>query len=128
MVVLDEEDRVVEAGPAGQARVSLDGCASALEELPSARALFAPYFERARRTGEPVGFAEFVDGRVVQVEVVPGGGRLVVTWHTLCILDVLTLTGLRQSLQVMLDTLAAAEETLRRAEVRAGLRLLEGGG
>jgi hypothetical protein len=70
---------------------------------------------------------EFVYGRVVQVTVEPDGTRLVVSWRTLEILDVLTLDGLRDSLHRVVRTLDEAEARLRRSEVRRSLRVLDGG-
>ncbi len=127
VVVLDEDDRVVEELPPAQGHFGVYVPKSPLDELPSARAAFGPYFARARHTGEPVEFAEFVDGRVVQVAVVPEGRRLVVTWHTLGILDVLTLDGLRTSLAAIIETLAHTELALERSATRRSLRLVEGG-
>jgi hypothetical protein len=125
VVVLDEDDRVVEAAPsAGESRPE-HTCL--FEQLPTARACFAPYLERARRTGAALDFVEFVDGRVLQVAVEPDGARLVVSCRTLDILDVLTLDGLRDSLQRVVKTLDEAEARLRRTDVRGSLRVLEGG-
>lgn len=127
VVVLDGDDRVVEAVSSEQAGIRVLGASSPLEVLPSARALFVPYFERARRTRRLVEFREFVDGRVVEVSVAPDGDRLIVSWRTIDILDVLTLEGLRESLQRIIETLAEAEAQVRRAQRRAELRLVEGG-
>ena len=115
MVVLDDRYHVVEGGLAAQVGSSLRLSA------------FAPHFERAQRTGETVELTEFVDGRVVRADIVPDAGRLVVSWRTLCILDVLTLEGLRASLDEIIETLASADGALRRKETRRALRLIEGG-
>jgi hypothetical protein len=127
VVVLDEADRVVEAVSSEQAGICVLGTSSPLEELPSARTLFAPHFERARRTRQLVEFREFVDGRLVEVSVMPDGARLVVSWRTLDILDVLTIEGLRESLRRIVVTLEEAECAARRAQTRAELRLIDGG-
>ena len=127
VVVLDEHDRVVEGVSPEQAGVRVLDARCPFEELPSARELFTPYLERARRTGRLVEFREFVDGRVVEVSAAPYGPRLVVSWRTIDILDVLTLEGLRESLQRIVETLAEAEEHVRRAQRRAELRIVEGG-
>ena len=63
----------------------------------------------------------------MQLTIVPGDGRLVVSWRTLCILDVLTLEGLRASLDEIIETLASADGELRRKDTRRALRLIEGG-
>jgi hypothetical protein len=125
VVVLDEDGRVVEAMPSAGGLLRAGSCP--LEELPNARACFAPYLERAKRTGVAAEFVEFVYGRVVQVTVEPDGTRLVVSWRTLEILDVLTLDGLRDSLHRVVRTLDEAEARLRRSEVRRSLRVLDGG-
>jgi hypothetical protein len=127
VVVLDDEDRVVEAVPPAQAGAALHAGESPLEVLPSARAVFAPYFERARATRRTIEFVEFVDGRVLHVRVEPTGNRLVVSWQTLDSLDVQTLEGLRDSIQRVVDTLAQAEATLRRTQARQLLRVIDGG-
>lgn len=127
VVVLDDEDRVVEAVPSAHAGTGVHEAATPLEGLPSAGALFAPHFERARKSGAVVEFVEFVDGRVVRATAAPEGGRLVVSWHTLEILDVLTLEGLRESLERIMRTLERAEADLRKAQARHGLRLIDGG-
>jgi hypothetical protein len=128
VVVLDHRYQVVEGELAAQASFSLRFGASSSEGVPSPGPLFAPYYERAKRTGESVEFVQFVDGRVVQVTVVPDEGRFVVSWRTLCILDVLTLDGLRTSLEEIVETLGSAEEELRRDAARSSLRVIEGGG
>lgn len=128
VVVLDEHDRVVEAVSSEQAGVRVLDARCPFEELPSARALFTPYLERARRTRRLVEFREFVDGRVVEVSAAPDGDRLVVSWRTIDFLDVLTLEGLRESLRRIMDALAEAEAQIGRVQRRTELRLVDGGG
>lgn len=115
MVVLDDCNQVVGGGLAAQVGSSLRLSA------------FVRHYERARRTGDTVAVAEYVDGRVVQLTIVPQAGRLVVSWRTLCILDVLTLDGLRASLDEIVETLAREEAKLRRNDPRRSLRVIEGG-
>jgi hypothetical protein len=125
-VVLDERNVIVEVSPAARAGFGhLLGC-DAFDSYPDTRALFLPHYQRARRTQRVVEFVQYYDRYVSHVVVVPDGNRLTVRWERLCMLDVLTLDGLRESLQVALDTLEAAEEILRRAEVRRSLRVVGG--
>lgn len=127
MVVLDEDYRVVEDGLASQARFAMRRNTSPLDGLPSSRSLFAPHYERAKRSGKTVDFVQYLDGRVVQVRIVPYARRLVVSCQTLCILDVLTLDGLHASLGSIIEALEEAEEKLRRQRARESLRVIEGG-
>ena len=71
-------------------------------------------------------FAQYYDGYVMRVKVVPDKGRLTVSWETLGILDVLTLDGLRASLDSVLQALAATEENVDREHVRQSLRVVAG--
>ena len=64
VLVLDEEYRVVEVSPALQAGFGLRPGRSTIDGLPGSRSLFVPYCEHARRTGEPVEFAQYYGGAV----------------------------------------------------------------
>jgi hypothetical protein len=125
-VVLDAEFRIVEASWAVDEGVVARG-RSPLEYFPGARPVFFPYLQEAKRTGRAVEFAQYFDGDVFDVKVVPVGTTLRVTWERLCTLDVLTIDGLRASLQQMLDTLRARERGLRLQGARDALRVVEGG-
>jgi hypothetical protein len=127
-VVLDENYRIVEVSPAAQAGFGPLLGQDVMASFPDSRPLFRPYYDHARQTGEVVEFVQYYDGYVVQLKVVPDGGRLTVFWETLCILDVLTLDGLQASLHTVLRTLAAAEEALHRDHVRRSLRIIGGDG
>lgn len=125
-VVLDEEYRIVEVNQAARAGLGPLLGESILESFPGARPLFLPYYEQARRTGETVEFVQYYDGYVAHLKVVPDGQQLTVYWETLCILDVLTLDGLRASLRTALKTLADAEAALQRDQIRSTLRVVGG--
>ncbi|HWQ24198.1 MAG TPA: hypothetical protein VNK94_08850 [Gaiellaceae bacterium] len=119
-LVLDERDVIVEVGPPAQAQFEhLLGCC-VWESFPGSRELFRPHYERARRTGQPVEFVQFFAGHVARVRAVPAaGGRLELSWESIAVLDVLTLEGLRSSLD-------AALAILERRCRRNSLRVLEG--
>jgi hypothetical protein len=128
VLVLDAEFRIVEVSPALEAGFGLRTGEHALDRLPISRNRFVPYCEHARRTGETVELVEFCAGSVVQIRIVPQGDRLQVSWETLGILDTLTIDGLDASLRTIVETLAGAEDTLRRERLRRSLRLVGGGG
>lgn len=124
-VVLDEELRIVEVGPAAQAGIR-PLCGQRLVDcFPGSRPLFLPYLEEAQRTGRVVEFAQYFDGYVADVKVVPSGSTLTLSWERLAILDFLTIGGLRASLRSVLDTLRAREDALHREVVRRSLRVVE---
>ena len=125
-VVLDEEYRIVEVGPAARAGFTPLLGENILDSFPDSRPLFLPYYEEARRTRQVIEFAQYYDGYVLRVKVVPDKGRLTVSWETLGILDVLTLDGLRASLDSVLQALAATEENVDREHVRQSLRVVAG--
>ena len=73
-------------------------------------------------------FAQYFEGYVAEVKIVPGAGALTLVWERLGTLDVMTMDGLRASLRHALDALRAREDALRREVVRGSLRVVEGGG
>jgi hypothetical protein len=125
-VVLDERYRVVEVGRAAEAGLGPLCGRNILDCFPGSRPLFLPYLKEAQRTGTIVKFAQYFDGYVAEVQILPVGTTLRVSWDRLCMLDVLTLDGLRESLHAVLDTLQAREDSLHREVVRSSLRVVEG--
>lgn len=123
--VLDEQFRVVEVGPAAPAGLRPLCGQHLLDCFPGSRPLFLPYLEEAQRTGRIVKFAQYFDGYVAHLEVVPTGSTLTLSWERLEILDFLTIDGLRASLRSVLDTLRAREDALHREVVRRSLRVVE---
>jgi PAS domain-containing protein len=123
-IVLDEDYRIVEVSPAAEAGFGHLRGQNVLESFPDSRPLFLPYYERARRTGAVLEFAQYYDGYVLHLTVVPSGQTLTVFWDTPYMLDVLTLDGLRASLQSMLETLRASEDATRRESVRRSLSVV----
>ena len=72
-------------------------------------------------------FAQYFNGYVAEVRIVPAETTLTVSWERLCMLDLLTLDGLRASLHAVLDMLRAKEDALHREVVRSSFRVVQGG-
>ena len=126
-MVLDDEYHIVEVSESALASFAPLLGRNVLDAFPGSRALFLPYYERARRTGESVEFAQYYGGYVARVLATPAGTRLIVTWKVVAILDLLTLEGLRSSLEAAIEELEDAEHALHRQHVRQSLRVMEGG-
>jgi hypothetical protein len=125
--VLDENLRIVESSWAGPNGHVGPGCGHGFIELFSgSRSVILPYLDEARRTGRVVTFARYFDGYLAEVRIVPDGRTLSVSCEPLAVLDVLTLDGLRTSLDAALELLSERGETLRREVVRSSLRVVEG--
>jgi hypothetical protein len=125
-VVLDEQYRIVEVSWAAEAGVGPLCGQNLLDCFPGSRPLFLPYLKEAQRTGRVVKFAQYFEGYVAEVKIVPAESTLTVSSERLCMLDVLTLDGLRASLHAVLDTLRAREDALHREVVRSSLRVVKG--
>jgi len=126
-VVLDEEYRIVEADESAQPVFGSFLGQIVWDCFPDSRPLYQPYYETARRTGAPVKFAQFFNGYVMLVRATPLGRGIALTYDVLGLLDVLTLDGLRVSLDNALTKLAEAEELLRRERARGSLSVIGGG-
>ena len=128
-VVLDEDDRVVEVGPHAPASfMSLLG-QNVHDGFPETEALYGPHYERARRSGATVEFAQYSDGHVILVKAVPEERRrVIVSWKLIGFIDVMTLEGLQASLAAALDALVQTEALVRRNRVRGFLRVVAGTG
>ncbi len=127
-LVLDNEDRIVEVGPAAQSQFGPLLGAVVWDGFPGSEPLFRPYYDTARRTGEPVEFVQFFDGVVAHVRATPSAGRLELGWESLLRIDVTTLDSLRQTLRDALELLEAGGFGAQRDEARTALRLIECGG
>lgn len=125
-IVLDEDYRIVEVGPAAWAAFGPLLGENVWESFPGSKPLFQPHYQRVRRTGAPVEFAQYYNGNVMHLRVVPLDDRLVIYYEILRLLDVLTLDGLRDSLDTALAALVGAEEELRRDDVRRTLHVVAG--
>ena len=127
-VVLDDEYRVVEVNAAARAGMEPLVGEDVLAAFPGSRAVFRPYYEAARRTGRSVEFVQFYGGYVLRLRATPEDDGLRVSWETLAMLDLLTLEGLRRSLDAALRQLESAADDVRRKDLRRSLRVVEGGG
>jgi PAS domain-containing protein len=123
-LVLDGDYRIVEVGPAAQATFGPVLGQLAFDAFPDSEPLFRPHYERAARTGEPVEFATFYNGLVLHLRVTPSDSRLVVSWEEIARLDVLTLDGLFESLDMALDALGTSLVEIDRRRRRELLRLV----
>ncbi|MBA2642826.1 MAG: PAS domain-containing protein [Actinobacteria bacterium] len=126
-LVLDEDYRIVEVGPAAEAALGPLRGRNLWDAFPGSRPLFHPYYDKARRTGEPVEFVQFYDGDLGHIRAVPEGSRLLLFWELLHRLDILTLEGLRASLDQALALIEEFDARLRRDRVKSTLRVVEGG-
>ena len=123
-LLLDEDYRIVEVdSPAEAAFGPLLG-RNVFDCFPDATSLYRPYYEKARATGKVVEFAQYYDGYVMHVGLEPIGSKLVVTWDTLVMLDVLTLDGLKASLHNALSAISTWEDRLTRQRRRQTLRVV----
>jgi hypothetical protein len=96
--------------------------------FPGSEPLFKPYYDAARRSGEPVEFVQFYDGNVSRIRAVPtADGRLELEWELLVRLDTLTLGSLAQTLEESLELLDGYGSGDQRDIVRRALRVIEGG-
>jgi len=127
-VVLDQEDRVLEVGSHTPAIFETLLGRRVHEGFPGTEALYGPHFERARRTGAVVEFAQYSNGHVTVMKAVPAGRRLIVSWELIGFVDVMTIEGLRSSLAALESALAAPEEAVRRDRVRGSLSVIAGTG
>lgn len=125
-VVLDEHDRIVECNAAARASFGHTLGQDVYACFPGSAPLFRPYYDRARRTGTVVEFAQYFDGYVTHVRVAPRTTTLEVTWETLAILDTATTERLLESLDVAIGRLDDELRALDRERAKRSLRLVEG--
>jgi hypothetical protein len=125
-IVLDEEDRIVDVSDDVESIFGPLLGERLWDHFPSARPVFSPYCEQARRSGEPVELVKFFEGALKRVRYAPTGSRLTATWEVLAAVDVSSLDSLRDSLRSVVAALADAEPGMT-GEERPPLRVLEGG-
>lgn len=125
-IVVDEEDCIVEVSELAVPVLGSFLGQNLWDCFLDAKPLYEPHYAKARRTRAPVEFAQYYNGRVMLVKAVPSGTLVTLWYEVVAMLDVLTLDGLRESLDSALAKLSAAEETIRREQVRTSLRLVGG--
>lgn len=127
-VVLDERDLVVEVGSAAESQFGPLRGRVMWDCFPGAEALFKPYYDTARRSGEDVEFVQFYGGYVVRVTATPTPDGLLVSWEQLARLDVTTFASFRDTLVESLELIEKRSSGPSRDEAHRALRLIEGGG
>jgi hypothetical protein len=128
LVVLDEADRIVGVGPHAESQFAPLVGEVLWDCFPGSEPLFKPYYDHARRSGEPVEFAQFYDGTVGRVRAVPRGrDRLELYWDQLTRIDTVTLEGLVESLEESLAILGTRRSGPEREGTAGALRVIEGG-
>jgi hypothetical protein len=123
-VVFDEEYRVVELNDAAESLFSHLLGEPFWDHYPSARAVFLPYCEEARRTGGEVELVTFFEGSLKRVRYEPDGPNLAATWEVLATIDVSSLDALQESLR---DIASALAQPAIRGSSRPILSVVEGG-
>src|SRR5262245_24189146 len=127
-VVLDEGDRIVGVGPHAEGQFGPLVGARLWECFPGSEPLFKPYYDAARRSGEPLEFVQYYDGNVARIQAVPrADGSLELHWEHLVRLDTLTLGSLAETLEESLELLDAQDWDSQRETMRRALRVIEGG-
>ena len=125
-VVLDEEYTIVEVGPSAEGGFGPLAGQNLWACFPGSESLFRPYYDRARRTGEPEQFVQFYRGNVTRVRAELEGDRLKVSWKELHTIDALTLSTLADSLARTIELVDDEQADVLRQQVRASLRLVKG--
>jgi len=125
-LVLDDDYRIVEVGPAAEAGFGplLGRCV--WDCFPGSESMYRPYYERARRSRQPIELAQYYGGYLTRVKAVPTESKITVYWQTLCILDTRSLDRLRTSLTEAIAALDEWKAELERERVRSSLRVIEG--
>ena len=127
-VVLDEGDRIVGVGPDAESQFGPLVGSIMWDRFPGSEPLFKPYYDAARRSGEPVEFVQFYDGNVARIRAVPGAdGTLALYWQLVARIDTRTLGGLVYTLDEALGLLADEQIGVHRQALRNSLRVIKGG-
>ncbi len=91
-VALDTGDTIVGVGPGAESQFGPLVGSLLWDCFPGSEPLFKPYYDEARRTGEPVEFVQFYDGNIARIRAVPrADDRLELYWEHISRLDTLTL-------------------------------------
>ena len=127
-VVLDEGDRIVGVGTDAESQFGPLVGSIMWDCFPGSEPLFKPYYDAARRSGDPVEFVQFYDGNVARIRAVPSAdGTLALYWQLLARIDTRTLGGLVHSLDEALGLLADEQIGVHRQALRNSLRVIKGG-
>jgi hypothetical protein len=123
-VVLDEHDLIVECNAAARPWFEHNIGRSVYSCFPGSTRLFRPYYDRARRTGQVVEFAQCFDGYVTHVRAMPTHSTLRVTWETLAILDTTTAARLLSTIDEAIGRLDDLMRGLERERAKRSLRVV----
>jgi hypothetical protein len=127
-VVLDTADTIVGVGPGAESQFGPLVGSLLWDCFPGSEPLFKPYYDEARRTGEPVTFVQFYDGNVARISAIPRGDHsLELYWELISRLDTLTLPALARTLGEALERLDEQSAGKHRDELRKALRVIQGG-
>jgi hypothetical protein len=124
-MVLDEDDQIVEVGRTAEDNFMLLRGKALWEVYPGAEPFFKPYYDKARRTGEPVEFVQFYQGYFTSILAVPEGSSLFLYWEVLCHLDTLTLERVWTSLHEAMAIIEQCEDRVGRERMRGLLSLVD---
>ncbi len=126
-IVLDEEYRIVEVGESAAGGFGPLAGQNLWECFPGSERLFRPYYDRARRSGQPEEFVQYYNGHVARIRAVPRGDRLAVWWDEVHVIDALTVDELLRSIARTIELLEDEQAGVRKRDARASLRLISGG-
>lgn len=124
-IVLDEDNRIVDVSATAEPVFAPLLGESLWDKFPEAAAVFAPYCERARQTGEVVELVKFFAGTLKRIRYAPDGPRVTAIWENLASVDVSSVESLRESLLEIADALA--DEDVDGSSQHPPLRVLQGG-
>ena len=126
-IVLDEEYTIVEVGPSAEGAFGPLAGQNLWECFPGSECLFRPYYEKARRSGQPEEFVQFYNGHVARIRAEPQGDLLALYWEQLHVIDALTLDALGASIARTIELLDHEQAVALRQETRSSLRVIKGG-
>jgi hypothetical protein len=123
-VVLDDEDRIAYVSSTLHAELGRWVGHVLWEHLPGAREVYAPTFDEARTTAQPVESVVFYGGRVKRLTAIPGPDGLAVHVERLAELDLTSLATLTRSLVSIENELGDRASAPRGRPARASLQAL----
>jgi hypothetical protein len=123
-VVLDDDDRLASVSPTLHAELGRWIGHVIWDHLPGAREVYAPTFDEARTTTQPVESVVFYAGRVKRLTAIPGPDGLAVHVERLAELDLTSLATLTRSLATIETVLGDRASARPGRPARASLRAL----